>query len=325
MRGGVRGHASRPAAADHLPRARRVPDRRGDASGDRRPDRKQHGRRTRLDRRDHFAGLLPGAGRAPLPRQPRRGRQGAARPLHRPPLRHLHRRGKILGDRSCGLEVCRFARTPLSVLSRLPRAARRAGAGRRGLDPRRVRAPRGTALRARLERLLDRDRIDRALPPRAESGKGAFHDLLDPRQLRAHADRRPELRDGRDLRVRRRAEELHQRLDRDVLHLRDRHRRPQVRASDHDRRAALGRTWRVDPVRGDVVGQGLQAGDPRDGVHRDVCRPSDAVWIRAPEGRRKGPDAAGARLGRRHPPKGEADQVVLSRPDGSRRPRTTEN
>ena len=120
------------------------------------------------------------------------------------------------------------------------------------------------------ERLLDRHRPDRALPPLPQGREEALRDQLDPRQLRAHADRRPEPGDGRGLRLGRRAEELHQRLDRDVLHLRPRHGRPQVRAPGHDRRAALGRPRRLDALGSDLVGQGLQEGDARDGLRRDV-------------------------------------------------------
>src|SRR5438477_47395 len=58
----------------------------GDAAGHRGSHRGQHGGRRRLDGRHHLPGLLPGPRRAPLPRQRRRGRQGAARPLHRPAL-----------------------------------------------------------------------------------------------------------------------------------------------------------------------------------------------------------------------------------------------
>ena len=141
---------------------------------------------------------------------------------------------------------------------------------RQGLDPRRLRPSRRAALRAGPERLLHRHRPDRALPPLPQGREEALRDQLDPRQLRADADRRPEPGDRGGLRLGRRAEELHQRLDRDVLHLRPRHGRPQVRAAGHDRRAALGRPRRLDALGGDLVGQGLQEGDARDGLRRDV-------------------------------------------------------
>ncbi len=48
---------------------------------------------------------------------------------------------------------------------------------RQGLDPRRLRPPRRAALRAGLERLLDRHRPDRALPPRAPGRQRAVRDL----------------------------------------------------------------------------------------------------------------------------------------------------
>ena len=228
----------------------------------------------------------------------RRRRQGAARPLHRPALRHVHRRGEVLGDGPRGLAVRRRARAARALSSRgfLALLAEQRAA-RQGLDPRRLRAPRRPALRAGAERLLDRHRPDRALPPRAQGRPRALPDQLDPRQLRADADRRPEPGDRGALRLGRRAEELHQRLDRDVLHLRHRHGRPQVRAADHDRRAALGRPRRLDALGGHLLGQGLQEGDARDGVRRDLRRAAAALRLRAAEERRARAQAPAATRG----------------------------
>ncbi len=58
----------------------------------------------------------------------RRRRQGAARPLHRPALRHVHRRGEVLGDGPRGLALRRRARRQDPLLARVPRAARADGA-----------------------------------------------------------------------------------------------------------------------------------------------------------------------------------------------------
>ena len=59
------------------------------------------------------------------------------------------------------------------------RCSRELAQRRQGLDPRRLRAQRRAALRAGLERLLDRHRPDRALPPRPQGGEDALPDQLD--------------------------------------------------------------------------------------------------------------------------------------------------
>ena len=166
VRRGLRGDAARPAAPDDLPRPGRFAHRRRHAAGHRGPDREEHGGRRRLDGRDHLAGLLPGPRRPPLPRRRRRRRQGAARSLHRPALRHVHRRGEVLGDGPGRLAFRRHARSAAaSPRARSWRCSREKARRRQGLDPRRLRAKRRAALRAGLERLLDRHRPDRALPP----------------------------------------------------------------------------------------------------------------------------------------------------------------
>ena len=78
------------------------------------------------------------------------------------------------------------------------------------VDPGRLRPKRRASLRPRPERLIDRNRSDRALPSPTPGGQGAAHDQLHPRQLRVDANRRAEPGDRRALRVGRRAQELHQ-------------------------------------------------------------------------------------------------------------------
>ena len=275
----LRAHAAG-RALHHHPDDRRQQQRRRLHAGLRRPAAPQHGRHRRGDRGDRGRhGLLRGARLLALSRHPVRRRRAAARPLHRPDLRHLHRRGGAAELRRRDQGDRRRAGAAAVLVAPVHRRDGPLAVGR---------IRRAPSSRARSSRRRYELGVPVFCPAFSDSSAGfglVAHQAERPERASQHrfGARLPRADAAQDRRRRYRPPDDRRRLAQELRPgygglRRDpgpRRADAQIQHPGHGRRRARRRLLELEPQGGDVLGQGRRGGRA-DGVRRGDAGPAAA-------------------------------------------------